>query len=112
MARMPVRTPDIVRRELYSLNRYQSIPWRKIALLDYYKGIPAGTLNAIAKGYPIPHKWYKRLGLREYLPAPACPRCGKVHVSKRCTAQPRRYRDLFDMPTAELLRRLENRYEL
>lgn len=52
-----------------------------------------------------------RLGLSVYLPAPACPKCGEVHTTRRCTKVERRYRDLFDMPTSELSWRLDNRQE-
>lgn len=107
--RMPVRTPDIVSKALFELNRYQHLSWRKIALLDDYSGIPPGTLSSIAKGYPVPRKWYARLGIREMKPAPVCLQCGQVHVTKRCTAKPRRYRDLLDMPRGELRRRLDQR---
>ena len=91
------------------LNRDQCIPWRKIAVLDDYRDIPPGTLAAIAKGYPIPRKWYRRLGLQLYLPAPACPRCGKVHVTRRCTERQQDYRDLWEMPVAVLRWKLEHR---
>lgn len=108
---MPVRNPDIVCETLNRLHKVDMMSWREIACLDDYRPIPAGTLSAIAKGYPVPRKWYARLGLKLYLPAPACDRCGQVHVSKRCPNRPRHYRDLWDMPVTELRRRLDERMD-
>ncbi len=60
--------------------------WRKIALLGPYSGIPPGTLNSIYKGYGIPKKWRKRLGLSELKLTPACLKCGEVHlIDEFCT---------------------------
>lgn len=107
--KMPVRNPDIIRETLRELHDTSGLGWREIARLGEFIPIPAGTLAAIAKGYPVPKKWYARLGLKLYLPAPACDRCGQVHVSKRCPNRPRHYRDLWDMPVTELRRRLKQR---
>lgn len=55
-----------------------------------------------------------KLGLPTMVPAPACPICGQVHVSKRCTAKAaaRRYRDLWDLPVKVLRKMLEERDEI
>jgi hypothetical protein len=45
------------------LHGTQHLPFRKIALLGEFEGIPAGTLCAIAKGEKVPDKWRRRLGL-------------------------------------------------
>lgn len=60
---MRVRTPDIVRERLKSLHDTYGFTWREIAASDAYAGIPAGTLCAIAKGGPIPARYYAQLGL-------------------------------------------------
>lgn len=46
-------------------------------------------------------------------PAPVCPDCGRVHVSKRCTAKKaiKRYESLFDLPVGVLRRMIEEREE-
>lgn len=90
MTTIPVRNPDIVSNELHRLNTVDGMPWRKIANLDDYRGIPAGTLAAIAKGYPIPKKWARRLGVPVYVPTEACPACGQVHkIDGVCIARSR-----------------------
>jgi hypothetical protein len=58
-----VRTPDAVVARLIYLNGIGDYTFRKIARLDEFSPIPAGTLCAIAKGYPVPKKWRPRLGL-------------------------------------------------
>jgi hypothetical protein len=108
---MAVRTPDIVRRRLIVLHDIYGLSWRKIAEIDEYKGIPFGTLCAIAKGYLIPYCHYDKFGLRRMEPAPVCARCGTVHVTKRCTARAGEPKDLFAMPADELRKRLEMREE-
>jgi hypothetical protein len=65
------------------------------------------------QGYePKDLKIRSRLGLTSMAPAPVCAKCGKVHVSKRCTARPALWmRKVWDTPEAELRWRLENREE-
>lgn len=58
-----VRTPDIARVELKQSFDAMGLSWRQFALRSSYVGIPAGTLNAIYNGYPIPMIWYDRLGI-------------------------------------------------
>jgi hypothetical protein len=55
-----------------------------------------------------------RLGLPAMVQVPACPSCGLVHLSKRCTAKAaaRRYRDLWDMPVRALRKMMEERDEI
>lgn len=93
MTKTSVRNPDIVCNRLNHLHTIDCMPWRKIANLDDYSGIPAGTLSSIARGYPIPRKWLKRLGLPETRPAPVCPRCNVVHLANKCPnkARAKRY---------------------
>lgn len=53
-----------------------------------------------------------RLGLSSWGVAPVCPKCGVVHVSRRCTARPAMWmREVWNTPTQELRWRLENREE-
>jgi len=112
MIKRGVRTPDTVREALNRLHVDAKTSWRKIARMSDYSGIPAGTLSSIAKGYPIPRKWRRRLNVPDYAPAPVCLRCGEVHVTRRCTKRSRDYRSLWDMPPEELRRRIEERKEL
>jgi hypothetical protein len=60
--------------------------WAKLG--KYYGGIPGGTLSRIAQsgGEFFPAKWADLLGVKvvAMIPAPACPKCGEVHVTKRC----------------------------
>ena len=76
---MPVRTPDIVRAELIAHKDTSGVGWRGIACSDEWRPIPAGTLASIAKGDPIPYKWYRRLGIAPIVKTEACPECGEVH---------------------------------
>jgi hypothetical protein len=86
-AKQGVRTPDIVQAELKRLKDTSGLSWRELSRHPEYAPIPAGTLNAIYKGYPIPKRWHRRLGLREMKPAPACQTCGEVHpVDDLCKA--------------------------
>jgi hypothetical protein len=54
-----------------------------------------------------------KLGLVVFQPAPVCPRCGIVHVTKRCTAndKPRAYTRWADMPVRDVLWAIQNREE-
>lgn len=51
------------------------------------------------------------LDLPIFKPAPVCATCGEVHITKRCTTRPRRYRDLYSIPTPQLRQMIENREE-
>lgn len=54
-----------------------------------------------------------QLGLPALVPTAACPRCGVVHVQKRCPNHRRvQRRDLFDYSIDELKFMLENRTEI
>lgn len=108
MIKRGVTSCDTVSSELNRLHDTYGLSWRKIAVLDDYRGIPPGTLSSIAKGKPVPHKWLHQLGLPETKPAPVCRYCGVVHVSQRCPRR-RQHRDLFDMPVKTLLWKLNNR---
>ncbi len=95
-------------------------------LLKEYKKM--GTWDAVAAHYGLtkPLVWrvamqhYEpkkphirhRLGLPALMPAPVCLKCGKVHVTKRCTATRPHYRSLFAMPTRALRRAMERREEI
>ena len=52
---------DILRERLRSLHDTSGLSWRKIAEIPEFKGVPAGTLCAIAKGAKVPKKWRRRL---------------------------------------------------
>ena len=61
---------DTIRDRLNYLHAVEGIPWRRIAELDEFKGIPPGTLCAFAKGYYEPKKnqeYRRRLGLPEII---------------------------------------------
>jgi len=58
-----VRNPDIARAELRKSFDALGLSFRQFALRSSYVGIPAGTLNAIYNGYPIPRKWYPRFDI-------------------------------------------------
>ena len=84
---MHVQSLDTVIRALLQLNTVGGMAWRDIAKMDAYKGIPAGTLCAIAKGREPKNPHYREiLRLPVLAPAPVCAKCGAVHVTKRCTA--------------------------
>jgi hypothetical protein len=57
--------------------------WRVVGGLF---GITAGTARRIAvEGHePVDHDIRVALGLPALIPAPACLKCGEVHVTKRC----------------------------
>lgn len=80
-----VRTSDGIKERLYALHCTSGLSFRDIARQDDFKGVPPGTLCAIYHGAEVPHKWRARFGLTPLLPAPACDKCGQVHVSRRCT---------------------------
>ena len=76
-------------------------------------GVTGGMVYRIAMSDYEPKRAHIRaaLGLPVYIPAPACPHCGIVHISKRCPSQRKQPRDLFSMSVAELRWRLEHREE-
>ena len=81
-----VQSLDMVRDELIRLNKVEHLSWRKIACLERFYGIPAGTLCAISKSREprdIEHRRILRLPALEL--APVCKKCGEMHVTKRCT---------------------------
>ena len=87
-----VRTCDSIKERLTVLHRANGLTFREIAALPEFTPVPAGTLCTIFKGGEVPKKWRTRFGMTEFLPAPACAKCGKVHTTARCTEgkQPRR----------------------
>ena len=106
------RTMDSVRREVQkSYRRLQN--WRRVGA---ELGITCGMAWRIGvQGYePKEGRIRVRRGLSAMGVAPACTRCGVVHVSKKCTrSQVLRWRrDLWDWPVGELRRALENRQDL
>jgi len=60
--------------------------WRKVG--DEY-GITGAMAFRIANSDYEPKDPHilSTLGLPAYAPAPVCPKCGKVHVTKRCTVK-------------------------
>ena len=78
-----------------------------------YDGITHADIQRALQGH-LPHDPHKRIALHlaPMLPAPACPRCGSVHVTKRCTAAPRAYTRIVDVPTTVLRWMIDNRQEM
>jgi hypothetical protein len=82
-----VQTLDMAQICTELLNRHSDMSWREIASKPEYRGIPAGTLWSIAKGRePKSLRYRTILHLPALIPTPACPKCGAVHTTKRCTA--------------------------
>ena len=76
-----MRTIAALRRELLSLHQEKS--WRSVGeAFD----IPGRTAHRIATSDYEPKRADIRfhLGLPALIPAPACLKCGQLHVSKRC----------------------------
>ena len=61
MPGMGVQGQDIIREQLNRLHDIDGLPWRKVALLDAYKGIPAGSLCSYAMGRPIKNLEHRRI---------------------------------------------------
>jgi len=81
-----VQSLDMVQEELNRLHLVEHLSWRKIASLEPFLGIPAGTLCAIAKGREPRDSEHRRILKMPALElAPVCRKCGQVHVTKRCT---------------------------
>ena len=79
--------------------------------LDYPPEITRAHIWHMLRGWnPEAAHLRQALDLPAMKPAPVC-HCGQVHTTKRCTANDARkeYRDLWAMPKAELLRRLNER---
>lgn len=67
-SRRGVQSLDMARERLSRLHDIGGLSWRKIAALDEYKGIPPGTLCAIAKGREPKNNEHRRiLGLSEII---------------------------------------------
>jgi len=51
------------------MNAVEHVPWRRIAELDEFKGIPPGTLCSFSKGSyePRNNEYRRRLGLSEII---------------------------------------------
>jgi hypothetical protein len=109
---MPVTTCDIVREDIIILHDTHGLNFRSIAQMDDFRPIPAGTICSIYHTGRIPKKWYKRLNIPEMKPAPACSKCGEVHVSKRCTTTRKKPTRWADMPAKDVLRALVERRDL
>lgn len=77
-------------------------------------GITGGMAFRIAmRGYePRDPVIRTRLELPAYIEVPACPKCGMVHLKKRCSQGSRFHRRLWDMSAIELKWALENRTEI
>ena len=57
---------DAIRSRLNALHAIPDNTWRRIALMDAYKGIPPGTLCSYANGRPITNNEHRRiLGLSQ-----------------------------------------------
>jgi len=68
---MPVRNPDMIRAEIRRLHDIHGLSYREINELAPFSTIPAGTICAIANGYPIPNKHRPALGLQPLVNVPA-----------------------------------------
>lgn len=53
-----------------------------------------------------------RLDLPAFVEVPVCPKCGIVHVRKRCSQAARHHRRIWDMSIVDLRWALENRKEM
>ena len=71
MSKIPVRNPDMIRNEIIRLHDIHGLSYREISELIPFWTIPAGTLCAIANGYPIPNKHRTTLGLPPLVKVPA-----------------------------------------
>jgi hypothetical protein len=104
-----VTTPNAIRKAL--LRDYDLLgTWEKVG---QKWGMNKGLAFMIAKrNYEPkdPHLRHK-LGLAALIPALACPKCGEVHVKKRCPRKsaPKHWRD---WPDERIRWALENREEL
>lgn len=97
---MPVQTLDKLKARLVSA-RATGMHWRQIA--EFFPGVPAGTLCAIAKGRdPKSPAIRAALGLPAYQAAEVCPVHGVVHQG-RC---PRKNTDTYDAWKARNLPKL------
>lgn len=99
-------------RETFLRDYAELRSWRKVAEKH---GVTKPMAYRVAKedGYePKDSRIRLALGLPELKLAPVCPIHGVVHVSRRCPGPKRKYRDLFDIPPAELRWMLENREEM
>lgn len=104
-------------RELGSVRRDIEKAYRK---LGNWRAV--GEKFGISEGmaWRIVHEGYEprdaMIRLRLELPAmgvaPVCPRCGIVHVKKRCAASGIRRRDLFSCTDEEIRYFFENREEM
>jgi hypothetical protein len=82
-----VVTYDTLKKRLNYLHGIDKVSYRKIALLDEFYGVPAGTLCDMAKGKePRSPHLRARLGLPALVSLPPCPKCGEVHLAKTCPA--------------------------
>ena len=62
---MPVTKSDSTIERLKELRGTSGLSWHKIAALDEFRPIPAGTLHKMVKTGRIGPKWRGRLGLPE-----------------------------------------------
>lgn len=98
-----------IRAEIKALKQNHTYAYlsKKYGVNNYY------LWNIInVRGYRPPDKVLLKLGCTVTKPAPVCRKCGAVHVTTRCTAKARQYRDLWAMPTKVLRWKLENRKEV
>lgn len=117
---IPCQDPDTLREKLKTLHDTYGLPWRRIAQMPEFLGIPAGTLCAITKGEKVPRKYEAQLGLPHTEPVPVCLEHQVVHrydchtqtVRARTTRKPRAWRSLIDLPATELRWMLENREDV
>jgi len=58
---MGVQGQDIIRERLNRLHDIDGLSWRRIALLDAYSGIPAGSLCSYARGRTVKNLEHRRI---------------------------------------------------
>jgi len=80
-----VQTSYTERKVLLDLQRKKAAGRSLRAIAKDYDGITYGDIQRALKG-DFPKSPHKRLvlGLPALIPAPACAKCGNVHVTKRC----------------------------
>jgi len=83
---MTARNPNTVVSWVRCLNVEYGVSFGRMAQIEPFKGIPRGTLGAIAAGIPIPNDYCPQLGLSPIVKVPA----DMVRKNKKRTnSQPR-----------------------
>ena len=109
-----MKTIHTVRREIgraYTRAEKDKRKWRVVAA--QFGLTPAMAWRIVNQEYePKEPHIRARLELPALAPAPVCPKCGDVHVTKRCTKAGTRVRRWRDLPTETLRILLDERTEM